>query len=330
MKLMSLKWEKHPANPVLPPSGPGACDSKRCMNPYVLIDGNTYKMYYSGKADDGYQRICLATAQRENLAEWTRHGVVLDLGPEGTFCDNWCVLPLVHRFGNRWHLYWTGREKDISDGLQSFTGIGLARSSDGIKFERYSDNPVITGDQTDEYPNNRGIAGGGTILEEQDSDGSIIYRQYYTLAVGKPNSDMCSDQEKHCAVCFSKDGIHWTDHRIVMSPRGDVPHEDAACAAPFVWYDGKYYRMVYSAIGTKWGYYSLAQAVSRDGICWERGSGEDNILLKPDVDNPDSWENQMVEYPSVVLDKDELILFYCGNGYGATGIGIATAKIHEE
>jgi hypothetical protein len=29
--------------------------------------------------------------------------------------------------------------------------------------------------------------------------------------------------------------------------------------------------MVYSAIGTRWGFYSLAQAVSADGYSWERG-----------------------------------------------------------
>ena len=172
------------------------------------------------------------------------------------------MLPLVYRFGNSWHLYWSGRKKNLSGGLQAFPGIGLATSTDGIHFNKYSDKPVITGDQTIEFPNNRGIAGGGTILEDEASDGTVIYRQYYTLAVGKTNSNMCIDQEKHCAVCFSKDGIHWTDHRIVISPRSDVPHEDAACAAPYVWHDGEYYRMVYSAIGTKWGYYSLVQALT--------------------------------------------------------------------
>ena len=48
-----------------------------------------------------------------------------------------------------------------------------------------------------------------------------------------------------------------------------------ACAAPVVWRDGSAgdapYRMVYSAIGTRWGFYSLAQAVSADGYSWERG-----------------------------------------------------------
>ena len=31
----------------------------------------------------------------------------------------------------------------------------------------------------------------------------------------------------------------------------------------------------------------------------------------------------MVEYPSVIAEGDRLRLFYCGNGYGQTGIGTA-------
>ena len=105
---------------------------------------------------------------------------------------------------------------------------------------RYSDKPIITGDQTPEFPHNRGIAGGGTILEDAMPDGTIRYRMYYTLAVGTPNKDMRIDQEKHCAVCFSEDGFVWRDHRIVMSPRAEIPREDAAVAAPYVWHEGTY------------------------------------------------------------------------------------------
>lgn len=33
----------------------------------------------------------------------------------------------------------------------------------------------------------------------------------------------------------------------------------------------------------------------------------------------------MVEYPHVVREGSKLRLFYCGNGYGTTGIGTAVA-----
>jgi hypothetical protein len=228
----------------------------------------------------------------------------------------------VHRFGKKWHLYYSGNEGSPL-GLQSFPGIGLAVSDDGLRFKRFSSAPLITGDQTAEFPSNRGVAGGGTILEDPQSDGTVRYRMYYTLAVGTKNADVRIDQEKHCAVCHSSDGIRWTDHRLILSPRKDVGNEDIAVAAPFVWRHGGLYRMLYCGIGTRWGFYSISEAFSEDGYRWERGHGDANLCLTPGPAG--SWEGQMVEYPSLVEEGGGLRLFYCGNGYGATGIGTAVA-----
>ena len=52
-----------------------------------------------------------------------------------------------------------------------------------------------------------------------------------------------------------------------------------------------------------------------------------NLSLSPGVAG--SWESQMVEYPSVIAAPGGLRLFYCGNGYGNTGIGTAWAVSAE-
>jgi predicted GH43/DUF377 family glycosyl hydrolase len=302
------------------------------MNPFVVRAGAQYRLYYAGGDADGRRRICLATSPVEAPASLTRHGVILDLGDSSSFDAHWCVLPCVHQFGDKWHLYYSGHEgSDL--GLQAFPGIGLAISDDGIHFERHAAQPVITGDQTREYPDNTGIGGGGTLLEDKLPDGSLRYRMYYTLAVGTPNPDVRIDQEKHCAVCHSVDGVHWTDHRIVMSPRRDVSYEDIAVATPFVWRQGGVYRMFYSGIGTRWGTYArgayaLGEAVSADGYRWQRGQGEHSLCLAPGA--PGTWESQMVEYPCVVPEGRRLRLYYCGNGYGATGIGTATVDLEAK
>ena len=325
MKINVIPWKRDPTNPVLPPDPSSSFDSTRCMNPWAIRVGDELRLYYSGGDRDGHQRICLATAPIDQPTEFTRRGVVLDLGESGHFDSAWCVLPMVVRFGDRWHLYYSGKD-DSPRGLQSFWGIGLATSDDGLHFERLSTFPIITGDQTPQFPDNRGIAGGGTILQELRLDGSTHYRLYYTLATGTPDADdIRVDQEKHCAVCHSTDGLRWTDHRVVLSPRVSVSTEDAAVAAPWVWRDGNLYRMMYCGIGTRWGYYSMSEAVSTDGYTWDRGEGDENLALTP---NPASeWESQMVEYPSIVDEGNHLRLFYCGNGYGMTGIGTATANV---
>lgn len=316
---VGFDWRRDAANPILPPDPQREQESTRCMNPFVVRVEDEYRLYYSGGDRQGRQRICLATAPVETPTRWIRRGVVLDLGEAGCFDARWCVLPCLHRFGERWHMYYSGHE-GTDRGLQSFPGIGLAISQDGVHFEKHAAAPIITGDQTAVFPDNRGVAGGGSILEDRQPDGSVRYRMYYTLAVGTKNPDVRIDQEKHCAVCHSDDGIRWTDHRLILSPRSDVVAEDIAVAAPFVWRDGDRYRMLYCGIGTRWGYYSISQAVSRDGYRWDRGEG-DNLTLAPDEGS--AWESQMVEYPCVIAEKDRLRLFYCGNGYGATGIGTA-------
>ena len=324
MKLRRFDWRRDPQNPVLPPQPGGAYDSTRCMNPFALRAGDEYRLYYSGGDAQGHQRICLATAPVDDPNAFTRHGPILDLGAPGEFDSRWCVLPCVHRIAGKWHLYYSGHEgTDL--GLQSFPGIGLAVSEDGVHFQKQSAAPVVTGDQTREVPHNRGVAGGGTIVEDEQRDGSTSYRMYYTLAVGTKNADVRIDQEKHCAVCHSRDGIHWSDHRLILSPRRDVGNEDIAVAAPFAWRDSGRFRMLYCGIGTRWGFYSISEAVSDDGYAWHRGHADGNLSLTPDPHS--SWEAQMVEYPSVVAEENRLRLFYCGNGYGSTGIGTAVADL---
>ncbi|NKB68151.1 MAG: hypothetical protein GKR89_13900 [Candidatus Latescibacteria bacterium] len=320
--LAHFDWRRDPANPILPPDPDSACESTRCMNPFAVRVGDQYRLFYSGGDGEGRQRICMATAPVAAPDRLVRHGVVLDTGESGCFDARWCVLPCVHRFGNRWHLYYSGHE-GTDFGLQSFPGIGLAISDDGLHFQRYGADPVITGDQTAEFPDNRGVAGGGTILEDLQPDGSTSYRMYYTLAVGRKNADVRIDQEKHCAVCHSTDGIRWTDHRLILSPRRAIANEDIAVAAPFVWREEAVYRMLYCGIGTQWGFYSISQAVSQDGYQWHCGEGNQNLVLAPDKASP--WESQMVEYPCLVKEEEQMRLFYCGNGYGTTGIGTAVS-----
>jgi hypothetical protein len=147
---------------------------------------------------------------------------------------------------------------------------------------------------------------------------------YYTLRTGTASKDMLVDQEKHACIADTYDGINWFGKRIVLSPRREADYENAAVIGLNTWQTKTGYRAVYAAIGTRWGYYCICEAFSKDRINWERGLPNDNIALAPRADS--KWENQMVEYPHLIVEPDQLTMFYCGNGYGAAGIGIARAK----
>jgi hypothetical protein len=158
-------------------------------------------------------------------------------------------------------------------------------------------------------------------------DGSTQWRYYYT---GCPTlgEDVFLNQQKRVCLAVSQDGVAWTRRGALMLRNPDHDYENVAAAGPVVRQeaDGAY-RMWYLAIGTRWGYYSICYAESDDGITWRRGrSYGDNLQLGP---WGTGWERQMVEYPSVVPDGHDgrrLRLFYCGNGYGTSGIGTAVAS----
>ena len=262
----------------------------------------------------------------------------------------------VTRHARRASRYFTGRSNCTISGtacgqesLQDFWGIGLATSDDGLNFTLHSKQPVILGNETAAYPANFGVAGGGSILEDVAADGSRSYRQWYTLAVGRTSKDVKVDQKKVCAVAHSRDGIAWFNHSVVLSETTTASNnrEDIACAAPVVWRDvNGTYRMIYSAIGTRWGFYSLAQAVSKDGYSWSRGvaggATNQDLVLGPNKVNATpgvaQFDSQMVEYASVwrcpLASKpwatETIGLFYAGNGYGRGGLGYTETMIKTD
>jgi predicted GH43/DUF377 family glycosyl hydrolase len=314
-------WQRDARNPILPP-GPADFDATACMNPFVVRQDDQYFLFYAGGTKEGRREICLATAPVNDVGSWTRHGPLFERGGAGSFDAYWCVIPCVHRFGDKWHLYYTGRNPELGQGLQAFTGIGLATSDDLIHWTKTSSEPVLRGDGFDEWPGNHGVAGSGTLLELPQPDGRILYRMYYTLATGTPSENLLVDQAKQAVIAHSYDGISWFDKQVVLRPRLEADYENSAVIALTIWKTPPGWRAIYAGIGTRFGYYSICEATSEDGLNWERGEPGENLALAP---RGDGWESQMVEYPHVIEENGRLRLFYCGNGYGQTGIGTAIA-----
>lgn len=317
-------WQRDARNPVFPLGE--TFDSTACMNPFVLRRENEYWMFYAGGDEKSQKRICLAIAPIDDLTNWKRLGPLFDLGAKGAFDDSWCVLPCVHFINGKWHLYYSGRST-VGEGLQSFHGMGLATSDDLLHWTKYSAEPVMDGSGFPQYPDNIGFAGGGRIIELKDETGDTIYRMFYTLPTGTKNQDMLIDQAKHAVCADSHDGINWFNLQILLSPRLDADYENAACIALNVWREDDQYRAIYAGIGTRFGAYSICEAQSSDGLKWERGAPDENLVLPPSTqDGNGIWADKMCEYPNVIEENGKLRLFYCGNGYGRTGIGTALAK----
>jgi predicted GH43/DUF377 family glycosyl hydrolase len=294
------------------------------MNPFVLRRHNEYWMFYAGGNAVGNRKICLAICPVNDLTNWKRLGPLFDLGEKGAFDDAWCVLPCVHFINGKWHLYYSGRST-IGSGLQAFHGLGLYTSDDLLHWTKYSDDPIMDGSGFPQWPENIGFAGGARIIEIEEN-GETIYRMHFTLPTGTSSPNLLVDQEKHAVCADSYDGIHWFNRQVLLSPRLEADYENAAVIALNIWREDADYRALYAGIGTRFGAYSICEASSADGLNWERGVPDENLALPPsDQDGDGKWASEMCEYPNVVEEDGKLRLFYCGNGYGRTGIGTAFA-----
>ena len=85
-----------------------------------------------------------------------------------------------------------------------------------------------------------------------------------------------------------------------------------------MWYS---YRSFLDYITSSSSSYRIGYAESHDGIIWER---KDDSSLSLDVDdNINHWDGFMVGYTHVIDVKDKCLMFYNGNGFGASGFGYA-------
>ena len=238
---MSLHaWERDARNPIFVPRSD--FDVGGAQGPFVVLHDGQWWMFYAGIGKDGVQRICLATAHPEKPTEWERHGPILDLGPKDAFDERGATYPCVHRIGEKWHLYYSGRSsRENKFHFSNYWGIGLAQSDDLRHWKKHSPEPVLQGDGVQEYPDSRALVGLGNIIALPQPDGRMLYRMYYTLLPGLKDPNYLANgtwhviEHKVCVAAHSLDGIEWRDRRVVLERRRNVPTEDIGVEGLNVW-----------------------------------------------------------------------------------------------
>jgi predicted GH43/DUF377 family glycosyl hydrolase len=127
----------------------------------------------------------------------------------------------------------------------------------------------------------------------------------------------------HIGHATSHDGIDWVlDRTPVLSPRlGTVQPYEAVVSKPSVLRIGGTYHMWLSVFSMDDVGYRLNYARSTDGVHWERFAGDEVLPL-----TPGGFDSKNQSYANVVEVGDDLWMFYAGNSFGATGVGLATMK----
>jgi predicted GH43/DUF377 family glycosyl hydrolase len=196
-------------------------------------------------------------------SDWTDQGVAITEGPPGSWDVrlSGMISPCtVVKKDGFYFLYYIGADGDRStDGGPRHRALGVATSTDGINFTKYSGNPILT-----HLPHNNeeeGIFSCGATL---DVNGDIIL-YYGALDAGSSTSESV-DSDIRLAV--SSDGFNFTEIGDVVS------HSDSS-----VWgYGDELFPVgVFQANG-QWYVYYIAKGVSAYwdlGLAW--GPSRDSL-----------------------------------------------------
>jgi hypothetical protein len=229
---------------------------------------------------------------------------LLTPGPLGAFDDSGAMGScIVDRDGVK-YLYYIGWSRGVS--VPFYTFIGCATSADGGEtFVRASGAPVVERDRHDPF-----LTTSPWVLVD---DG--VWRMWYASGTGWQASEDGPNHSYHVRYAESGDGITWRRRGDVCI---DFVGDEYAIARPCVVKTDDGYRMWYSYRGDA---YRIGYAESSDGLAWERKDAAVGI----DVSH-EGWDSQMIEYPCVFEHGGTWVMLYNGNGYGATGIGMATLE----
>jgi predicted GH43/DUF377 family glycosyl hydrolase len=296
------QWAKYSGNPVLNPT-PSGWDSDFVTTPRVLYIGGTFRMWYvgghSGTTGIGY-------ANSTDGVTWKKYPTpVLSPGQAGAWDSAQVRLGSVVWNGTRFLMWYSGSSPvAFPNGA-----IGLATSLDGIKWTRYSLNPVLKPTAIDQ--------------EYMASPFVIWLNSSYNLwYAGRSASDPPASAITRILFATSFDGVKWNKWpSAVFAPSTNSSAWDSGSVySPSVIFDGTNFGMWYTGLDQSLLNPKIGFATSPDGATWTRSAF--NPILRPGPQG--SWDSSGVEQPGITAGYGYM-LYYDGFSQNV-GIGIGLAQ----
>lgn len=192
------------SDPVLSPGAPGSWDDDRVAMPCVILIDTVYHMWYMGADNPDPNAGAIGHAISIDGITWEKdeNNPVLNVGPPGSWEDEWVWDPCVVFDGNAYHMWyyaWNGIG-GINDQVQ--IGHATAPHPDSV-WTKDPDNPVLSWENGRwDYPR---VQAPSVIY-----DGNIFHMWY---SAGKT-------LEYRIGYATSEDGSQWTKYQAnpVLEP----------------------------------------------------------------------------------------------------------------
>jgi hypothetical protein len=269
----------------------------------VQIGPDLFRIFCSARDADNRSHVGWADVDLTGAPRVVREASepVLVPGEAGTFDDSGVGVGCLIEADEGVRLYYMGWNLGVRAPWRNAIGFAQARTPLD-RFERFSAGPILDRSPEDPY-----TLSYPSVLRRGPQDWWMWYGS--NLAPNAVSADM-----KHAIkAARSRDGIHW--ERDGATVVGFATSDEYAIARPSVTMIGDVLLMAFACRGER---YRIGAASSPDGVHWTRLDAAMGLI--PSLQG---WDSQMTCYPALFWHHEQLWLAYNGNGYGATGFGLA-------
>lgn len=270
--------------------------------PYPL-GGDLVRVFYSGR--DATNRSSVGTVvirlgDNPRIEEQQTEPVLLP-GGTGAFDDAGIGIGSIVPGKNEDRLYYMGWNVGGSVPWRNAIGMAVGNAREG-RFERRFLGPILDRGLFDPYSLSY-----PWVLQIAPQDWRMWYGTH--LQWGASQADM----SHAIRTATSLDGIEWTRSRdICVAP---LEPEIATVRPTVIKSENTGFDMYFASRGLQTPY-AIARATSADGKTWHReGAG-----IEAD---PSNWEGGAITYPATFEQMGKKWMLFNGEGYGATGFGLA-------
>ena len=266
---------------------------------HEIIEGFVSGRDTMGRSLIGRINFNTSTGQIESVSS----DPIIDLGQRGAFDENGLSYPNYCVFKDEEYIFYTGWIEGVQQ--KWYNGVGLLKLNELNTWERTSKAPIFHRSDAD-------FIGFGsnfvmrdmekyimliTRFEKWSSDGSPSYNLKISTNVDIFNFEFCEDV-------------------VLPFENGEYIH-----SKPFLLKLKNKYLIFFSKRGST---YSISCAQSEDLINWQRV----NSVLDLNMEDVGIF-SEMVCYPCLIITPTKVFIFYTGDGYGKSGIGIGEMRRSE-
>jgi hypothetical protein len=272
----------------------------------IALDETTIRVFVAFLDADKIGRLAYVDVSANNPQDIiaVSEQAIMDVGDAGCFDDSGvnpsCIVP----YQNKLYMYYVGWQRGVNIRYTLFVGLAVSHDH-GLSFQRVSQVPVL-----DRVSSERFVRTAAHVHFENDR-----WRMWY---IG--GDQWISHQGKQVPsyglrYLESEDGIDWSGESIeCMNPQG---MDEYGFGRPWIKIKNGQYHMLYSIRSHSMGY-RLGYAISNDGIDWQRQDDQVGI----DV-SESGWDSDMQCFAHPITVNGHTYIFYNGNNYGETGMGVA-------